>query len=285
MEIKSGWCAVTPALAEAWLATNVMNRNPRAKAVGRYAGDMKAGRWIRNPQPIIFDMQGRLMDGQHRLLAVILSGMTTWMMIFVGADATARNVIDSGIGRRVDDNMTMHGVTSAKEKVAAVRVIASVLKCQGPVSDGATNDWLACYLEGIEWSVAMMAECAASRWQAAVYGALALAWYRDPAKISEFARLLYRGEDMRAGMPEYAIREHLLRRPNSGGNSDRRDAAVRVLSAARARLEGRDYAKVYASADAVEWFASRAPAPPVEERGDTPAVSALIKATRVKRAS
>ena len=62
--------SVTPTLAAAWLALNNNNRRAADRVVARYRADMLEGRWEFAGDPIRFDAQGNLIDGQHRLLAL-----------------------------------------------------------------------------------------------------------------------------------------------------------------------------------------------------------------------
>ena len=79
---------VTPSLAEEWLKSNSFNRKISKATVRRYADDMKAGNWNLNHQGIAFDNDGVLVDGQHRLVAVIESGETIKMMVTWGSERT-----------------------------------------------------------------------------------------------------------------------------------------------------------------------------------------------------
>lgn len=91
---------VTPDMAKQWIITNKSNRPVKSWAVNRYAKDMIAGNWSSNHQGIAFDMDGNLADGQHRLLAIIKSGISikmlvTWGVERVGIDRLApRSLID-----------------------------------------------------------------------------------------------------------------------------------------------------------------------------------------------
>lgn len=64
---------ITPRIAKTMLSHNTGNRPLRKAVVQRYATDMENGDWQDNGDPIRFDTNGRLIDGQHRLEAVILS--------------------------------------------------------------------------------------------------------------------------------------------------------------------------------------------------------------------
>ncbi|MGY4803821.1 hypothetical protein [Teichococcus aerofrigidensis] len=65
---------ITPEMAEAYLAHNSRNRKIVAAHVDAIARDIRAGNWMMNAQPICFSRAGRLLNGQHRLSAVIQAG-------------------------------------------------------------------------------------------------------------------------------------------------------------------------------------------------------------------
>lgn len=84
--IQTQVVSVTPALAEKILEKNTFNRNVSSAVVRKYAADMSAGKWTLNHQGIAFDRDGTLIDGQHRLMAIIQSGATILMLVTHGAD-------------------------------------------------------------------------------------------------------------------------------------------------------------------------------------------------------
>jgi hypothetical protein len=84
-------------------------RKIKPSVVKRYAADMAAGLWRQNPQPILLDTHGDVIDGQHRLLAVLTSTMTIRMLIVEGVDPAVRLVLDTGSGRTAFDAATVMG--------------------------------------------------------------------------------------------------------------------------------------------------------------------------------
>ena len=79
---------VTPELAQAWLKQNTFNRPISAPTVRRYASDMSNGRWKLNHQGLAFSEEGVLVDGQHRLMAIVKADSTVKMMVTWGANRT-----------------------------------------------------------------------------------------------------------------------------------------------------------------------------------------------------
>lgn len=106
--------SVTPRLAEHWLQSNTHNRKPSFSTVARYAIDMQHGRWRQaTGETIIFDSLGRLQQGQHRLMAVVKSGVTIRFWVMFNADPDDFSVIDSGRKRSTANVLSIEGVANA----------------------------------------------------------------------------------------------------------------------------------------------------------------------------
>lgn len=94
---------VTPQMAEELLNRNTHNRPLRPGVVESYARDMKAGRWQRNAQPVTIDWNDAIHNGQHRLFAVVESGVTVPLMILSGLDPATVLTVDTGVARSYAD--------------------------------------------------------------------------------------------------------------------------------------------------------------------------------------
>ena len=75
---------ITPQLAEIYLGKNTHNRNIRKPVVGKYANDMENGFWNFDGAPIRFADDGTLLDGQHRLHAIIKSNKAIDLLVVRG---------------------------------------------------------------------------------------------------------------------------------------------------------------------------------------------------------
>ncbi len=106
------WEQITPGDAAKWLEDNLSNRNMRARAVNAYARDMAEGRWQITGETIKIGRGGELLDGQHRLQAILASGKEQRMLVVYGIDPAARSVIDTGAIRSGADALRMSGVQS-----------------------------------------------------------------------------------------------------------------------------------------------------------------------------
>lgn len=104
---------VTPRIAEAWLLKNVTNRELRAGVVDTYANAIRRGDWRLSPQGIAFDEAGNLQDGQHRLNAVIASGIAVDMIVWENVASDVFEVTDVGAKRSVGDILSISTSTAA----------------------------------------------------------------------------------------------------------------------------------------------------------------------------
>lgn len=110
MAIRSAVEAISPGVADKLLTDskeNVKNRKVMDSHVDWLAEQMKIGKWRTNGEPIILDEDGRVLDGQHRLYAVMMSGVTIETLVTRGVDRSTFATIDTGAGRKVGDVLTM----------------------------------------------------------------------------------------------------------------------------------------------------------------------------------
>lgn len=113
---------IGPELAEQWLGKNSRNRPLKRDKIEMYARDIAAGRWQVTGESIKFGIDGRLLDGQNRLHAVIRAGKPITSLVVWGVCPDAQDVMDSGVPRSASDALSMSGVTNAKRVAAAARL-------------------------------------------------------------------------------------------------------------------------------------------------------------------
>lgn len=96
---------ILPPEAQSILDRMVGNRARRQKHVEVMAADMREGRWVDTHEPIAMSVDGNLIDGQHRLAAVVLSGVGQWFWVAVyDTHQTAIGLpIDCGARRSMAD--------------------------------------------------------------------------------------------------------------------------------------------------------------------------------------
>lgn len=106
---------ITPAIAAEFLEHNKCNRQISQSVVDKYADQMLQGKWLVTHQGIAIDENGNLQDGQHRLLAIIKSGVSIKMIVFENTDPEAFGVIDGHLVRNKGHIAHIRGVANASE--------------------------------------------------------------------------------------------------------------------------------------------------------------------------
>lgn len=101
---------VTPRIAKDWLAKNLDNNRPtRERVIDKYAADMTEGLWKETGETIKFNVEGKLIDGQHRLHAIIKSKQTMTLWVAYGLPIESFTAIDTGSSRRFADLLHFEG--------------------------------------------------------------------------------------------------------------------------------------------------------------------------------
>ena len=142
---------ITPALAEKYIAKNTHNRNIRQRTVDAYAAD---GNWQWNGEAIKFAVSGTLLDGQHRLLAIIQSGAAVKMMVIRGLPDSTQHTLDTGIKRTFSDVLKLRGENSYTVLAAIVRGVffwESAQRFGGATGLRAANTQLLKILDKYPW--------------------------------------------------------------------------------------------------------------------------------------
>lgn len=112
---------VTPDRATQLLATMSENRNLRQPVVDAYCRDLVAGRWL-IAESIKLDRDGHLIDGQHRLSAIIQTGEAIDTFVTYNLDPAAKDVIDTNAVRKTGDVLRMAGYQNTTTLAATLRI-------------------------------------------------------------------------------------------------------------------------------------------------------------------
>jgi hypothetical protein len=189
---------VTPEMAAKWLEGNTHNRPLNEAAIDRLVRDMQSGRWRLTHQGIAFDENDILIDGQHRLWAVVISNVTVPMRVFFNESAASMAAVDTGHIRSNLDVMHLTGdagkVTSMH--LAALRAILAGNCCTTQhMTVGEETDLMIKHREAIEFAVEHLG---ASRFRgvatATTRAIVARAYYSaDHARLIRFCDILKSG--------------------------------------------------------------------------------------------
>lgn len=108
-QILSEIVVITPQQAEIWLRHNNTNRKLSKPLVKRLANAIKRGEWELNGESIKIARGGRLLDGQHRLSAIIEAGKEIKTYVVKNLNAETFHTIDCGKLRSNADMLEIRG--------------------------------------------------------------------------------------------------------------------------------------------------------------------------------
>lgn len=115
---------ITPELAEYFLTSFNSRNRPISKAnVKDLKQKIEDGSYRLNGEPLIFDWDGILTNGQHTLQACLESGKTIQKYVIIGLDPDTFSSLDGGKTRKLDDVLSVHGEDHAKELAIALRLV------------------------------------------------------------------------------------------------------------------------------------------------------------------
>jgi hypothetical protein len=114
---------VDPELAQQYLEKNTKNRLVTRRNVEQLANEMKENRWLFNGEPIRFDWNDVLMDGQHRLLSIVKSGVAQDILVIWNLDPAALYITDVGIKRSFANALTLEKHVNASAKASLTGLV------------------------------------------------------------------------------------------------------------------------------------------------------------------
>ena len=154
---------VTPERAEKWLTKNKNNRNLSYTTVNSYVRLMLDGKWLDNGEPIAFDKEGYLRNGQHRLSAIVQSGLTIKFLIVYDLEDEACKLFDRGRPRTASDIVKMSDSIDAElctsRIIGAVKLLAYEAGISSKLNDFEIIDYINKYSESLK----IAKECAGKR--------------------------------------------------------------------------------------------------------------------------
>lgn len=121
--MENGWYVITPLMAKEWLKKNISNyRLINSHAVKAYAADMKAGKWVANGESIVFCKSGRLLNGQHRLSAIVKANVSVKSYVIFDVEDDVVD-FDSGYLRSSNQRLRARGIQASNLGIAISRIV------------------------------------------------------------------------------------------------------------------------------------------------------------------
>ena len=146
----------TPKQAEAILAAqptgkNKANREVKPNYARSIADAWDRGEYIQTGDTLKWDTNGNLIDGGHRLTAVVLSGRKTEFVVVEGIDPDAIRVIDAELAKRsLADQLSIEGFKNTTVLASTVRAAWAMEQNGTPQLGGSQGLTMAQALDFIE---------------------------------------------------------------------------------------------------------------------------------------
>ncbi|MFC7474710.1 hypothetical protein ACFQS7_10120 [Dankookia sp. GCM10030260] len=206
---------IDPARAEAYLRHNLRNRRVMQPHVTAIARDIVAGRWMLNAQPICFAADGQLLNGQHRLMAVILADGVIEVPVIRGLPDAAQATYDLQAKRPPEFGPALESFGDR----ALVAAMANLLWRRELRQPGARHaKATAAEIRSIVAEHPRLLELRSFGRKMIDHGRASVMGYgayvierSDPARAAEFLRALETGAELAAGHPILVLRRQLQR--------------------------------------------------------------------------
>ncbi|WP_341247686.1 hypothetical protein [Nereida ignava] len=124
LEDSKTW--IGPTLASMLMDNNQGNRSFRIGHAKDIARQMKLGRWKASPEPIVITTRGRVVNGQHRLWAVVDTGTTQEFSIIVIPDEQYKEIFEI-----LDQGATRSSADVLREDTKNITPINYLLRVSG----------------------------------------------------------------------------------------------------------------------------------------------------------
>ena len=238
---------ITPETAAEMLKKNVDNRPVSKAHVSRLACAMKRAEWDFNGSTIKVSVGGRLLDGQHRLLACVESGCSFDTLVVYGLPNECFATIDQASrSRKVSDVLAIDYGASMRNVTAALSVLYQ-FKEQGGIENYNTKVMAGFTVEAAREMLIRhprLIDCVshsqnARVWRNAYCACLYYLFYTVDATLGQEFIDVMRNGSSDVKRPFNLFREGLIRMRIASAQPDTQAAAARAIKAFNAEISGR----------------------------------------------
>ena len=222
-------------------------RRVRQNKIRLLSRQILEGRWKLTPHGLVFDRDGRMIDGQHRCTAIVATNRPLAMRVTFNAPAETFLALDGGISpKTLDDALHHEGLAKGQALLAAGAVRMLFREERGASIWESTlqpsNE------EGVEVyrrhpGVAAACELAGRVRLAPSRSHLGYFFYRgmevDETIITVFADGLITGEQLRSGDPALLLRNTWVQERSSRVARTALDDGIRIATTINAALRGK----------------------------------------------
>lgn len=213
---------ITPHIAAVWLKNRHTNRSMHLSQLNKLKRALERERWEINGETIIFDEWGRLIEGQHRLQAVVDTQKTIWSLVVTGIDKERFKTMGQGAKRTTGDILSIRGQRNARNLAAALRWIwryeqtpTQMLNPHPNITDDELADTLdthATLVESVKYGTHMTRGVLAPGLATALHYLFAK---QHAGRANSFFLGLAKGVQLPEENPVYVLREYFLKRAST----------------------------------------------------------------------
>jgi hypothetical protein len=241
---------VTPTIAAAWLKRNLGNRPLVEKHVEDLVWEMKNGKFRTTPQGLAFNLREELVDGQHRLTAIVRSGMSIEMRVTFNFDGSFDSPIDTGLRlRRAHDILHL----SPRDVAVCNGLIALERGAHARGSASKVAEVHTEHREGIEWVARTFPFQRGIT--ASLMGAHAFAYPAAPRAVGTFAEQFLSHTGSNANEPAVVLHRFLER--SSRATVKGRDLSLAALRCLEAHCKRQLITRLAVTDAGLTYFAER----------------------------
>lgn len=238
---------ITPQIAAKLLESNLNNRPLTEAHVASLVKEMKNGRWKVNGDNIRISDKHVIIDGQHRLNAIVKSGVTIQSWVMRGLSDDVFDTIDVGKRRSAGDTLGCRGEKNAHRLCAALIMVDKYMtgRVESSVhySNTEVEDLLLKYPD-IRSSLfpgrGRKGLIRPSVFEACHY----LFSKKDTAMAESFLEKVERGTGLTEGDPWYVLRERLLHNSLSAAKLSKPLEMALCIKAWNAARQGKQITKL-----------------------------------------
>lgn len=219
---RAALMTITPAIASDWLNRNTRNRPLKKTLVQRIAREISEGRWQMNGDTIRLSDDGTLLDGQHRLHAIVAAGKSVESLVAFNIPSDSFLTIDTTRAvRNGGDLLALEGKKNAIATAATAKLAYAWKRTGNPFNSNANVSPSAGQIR--DFVEAHPSICDATSW---IHGQgasltnlmqcsrMCFAMWRfqerDEDKAKEFFRQLRDGAGLDENSPVLALRNRLI---------------------------------------------------------------------------
>lgn len=241
---------VTPQRASQLLGGNVRNRKLRQSLVEHYAQEMRQGRWLQTHQGIAVNCDGTLLDGQHRLAAIVKCGIPQMMVVATGVNSESQIAMDDHAKRTAADAISLARGTEISKDIVAIGRTMARFSCgdNRSVSKQELTEILDTISPAIEFIKPFVASKERGVSAAPVWASVVLAWFyvNDLDRLFQFCSVLrsMQQPDYETDKAAIVLREWLLK-SGSSTSGLQREAFKKTQRAIVAFMKRQAIGKLY----------------------------------------